>query len=114
MTVEEYASISENKKNYMSTLFQMREKDLYVFVRKEEYRIGEYDDYTIERGIAQFMNYATPGTEEQNSCELILFTKESRKWLAAKVSAMEVQEGEQLLTTYGGRKVVFTECVAKE
>ena len=60
---------------------------------KEAYWISEYDDPKCERGIAQFMNSATPGTEEQNNCELVPFTKDSKKWLAAKVTAAEVQEG---------------------
>ena len=37
---------------------------MYLY-SKEEYWIGEYDDHTFERGIAQFMNCATQGTEEQ-------------------------------------------------
>ena len=111
MTVEEYASIYDNKK-YTPTPFQLREKDYMYLYSKEEYWIGEYDDHMCERGIAQFMNYATPGTEKQNNCELVPFMKDSREWLAAKVTAVEVQEGEQLLTRYGGRKVVVTvNCV---
>ena len=63
----------------------------------EKYWIDEYDDYTCERGIAQFMNCATLGMEKQNNCELVPFTKDYRKWLVAKITAVEVQEGEQLL-----------------
>ena len=54
------------------------------------------------------MNSTTPGMEKRNNCELVTFTKESTNWLAVKVTALEVQEGEQLLTRYGGRKVVST------
>ena len=57
---------------------------------KEEYWTSECDDYTCGRGIAQFMICATPGTKEQNNCEI------------------------QLLTRYGGRKMVSTEYVARE
>ena len=60
------------------------------------------------------MNCATPGSEEQNNCELVPFKKDARKWLAAKVTAMEVQVGEQHLTRYGGRTVVSTAYVARE
>ena len=100
MTVEEYASIYDNKR-HTPTLSQLREKEYIYKYNKEEYWIGEYEDHQCERRIAQFMNCATPGTEE-------------RKWLAAKVTALEVQEEEQLLTMYGGRKVVSTECIARE
>ena len=54
------------------------------------------------------MNCVTTGMEERNNCELLPFTKDSMKWLAAKDTVLEVQEGEQLLTRYGGRKVVST------
>ena len=60
------------------------------------------------------MNCATPATEEQKHWELLSFTKDAKKWLAAKVTAVEVQEGEQLFTSYGGRKVVSTEYVSRE
>ena len=33
----------------------------------EEYRIGEYNDYTCERGIVQFMNCVTPGMKEKKN-----------------------------------------------
>ena len=67
MTVEEYASIYDNKKNYTSTPFQLRERDYTHLYSNEEYWICEYNHYTCERGIAKFMNCATPGTEEQNN-----------------------------------------------
>ena len=60
------------------------------------------------------MNCATPDTEERNNCELVPFMKDSRKWLAAKVTATNVQNGEQLFTRYGGRKVVSTDYFARE
>ena len=66
---------------------------MYLY-SKEEYWIEEYDDQTCERGIAQFMNCATPGTDEKNNCELAPFTRDFTKWLAAKVTALEVQVGE--------------------
>ena len=56
----------------------------------EEYWIRYYGDYTCDRGIAQFMNCVTPETEEQNNCELVPFTKDSKEWLAAKSIAVEV------------------------
>ena len=60
------------------------------------------------------MNCAPPGTEERNKCELLPFTKDSTKWLAAKVTVLEVQEGEQPLTRYGGRKVASTVYTVNE
>ena len=54
------------------------------------------------------MNCATPGTEERNNYELVQFMKDARKWLTSKVTAINVQGGEQLFTRYGGRKVVST------
>ena len=60
------------------------------------------------------MNCATPGTEERNNCELVPSTKDNKKWLVAKATAVAVQVGEQLLTRYGGRKVVSTEYVNRE
>ena len=59
----------------------------------KEYWIGEYDDYICERGMTQFINCATPGTDEQINCKLVSFTNDSMTWLAAKVFAVEVQEG---------------------
>ena len=47
-------------------------------------------------------------------CELVPCTKDSTKWLAARVTVLEFQEGQQLLTRYGGRKVVSTVYVAIE
>ena len=60
------------------------------------------------------MNCSTTGTEERNNCELVSFIKLARKWLAAKVTATDVQDGEQLVARYGGRKVVSTDYVAWE
>ena len=78
MTVEEYASI--NKKNHTSTLFQLKEKDYMYSYSKEEYWIGEYDDHTCERGIAQFVSCATPGTEERNNCLKEVVSCESHRF----------------------------------
>ena len=80
----------------------------------DEYWIGEYEDHTCERGIAKFMNCATPGEEAKSNCELVPSTRDSKKWLAAKVTEIDVQEDEQLFTMCGGRKVVSTKYVARE
>ena len=45
LTVEEYVNIYDNKKNYTTTLFQLREKDYMYLYSKEEHWIGEYDDH---------------------------------------------------------------------
>ena len=74
MIVEEYVKIYDNKQNYMPTLFQPREKDYMYLYSKEEYRKEKYDDHKCEREIAQFMNCASPGTEEQNNCKSVPFT----------------------------------------
>ena len=113
LTAEEYADIYNNK-NHVPTLEQRRDKDYIYRYSKTEYWIGDHEDRSCERGIAQFMNCATPGTEERNNCELVPFTRDSKKWLAAKVTELAVQVGEQLLTRYGGRKVVSTEYVNTE
>ena len=113
MTVEEYADIYTNKE-YKPTPLQRRDTDYMYKFSKNEYWIGEYDDRNCERGIAKIMNCATPGTEERNNCELVLFTKDNKKWLVAEVNVLEVQEGEQLLTRYGGRKVVSNEYVDRD
>ena len=86
---------------------------MYLY-NKEEYWIGEYDDHTCERWMAQFLNCATPGTEEKNNSELVQFTRDSKRWLAAKITALDVKVVEQLLTRYGGRKVVSIEYIARE
>ena len=60
--------------------------------------MGSTKIITVRGGIDQFMNCATLGTERQNCCEIVPFTKDSRK----------------LFTRYGERKVVSTDYVDRE
>ena len=78
LTAEEYADICNNKK-YTPTPLQHRDKDYTYKNSNNEYWIGDYGDRQCGRGVAQFMNCATPGTEERNTCKLVPFTKDTKK-----------------------------------
>ena len=93
------------------TLKSPEERTAYYHTQAYLYQVskhrvyeGESDPLTAQIGVAQFMNSATPGSQERNNCKLTWFPDPEHPGchiIAAQVTAATVAWPEQFLAYYG-------------